>query len=703
MVPDRCSDSTSPRILGRHLRCIPRRLPRGTAPRYRLILGLTLLILASLTGVPAVEGKMVEYVVETEDVDHVAISPDGLYVAAVVDKRSVYLLTSAGDLVWTKSFSSWVDAVSVSGGDHAVLVADGSDLFLYDSGGGQTWKKTFTNIADAAISGDGGYVVAAVTGSTSSYEVLVMDRGGGILSQCTLGSSAPCLSVSSDAAYVAVGYSQEVVLLTRQCKQLWSQRMSSSVGSVAVSSGGRVAVEAYSISLFDGEGKLLWGDDRETWGSRGVSISGDGEYIAAAISSDIILLDAGGKEVWSRRVGERLSLENVAMSSDGTRVAAAARSLQYPGQGMVYILDNPPGTEVVKKPSVLPSKLGCYADPGYLLIGRSVKIYGSLTPQTPSAEVKLAYRKPGGESFTKTVYTGADGFYSDSVTVDQVGSWQVNATFAGSGDLKPSNSTTRFSVEVVEEKVGAQPYQPVSRVTMEAGERRSFETTRSGNMFYKYRVVSCPPFIEYYGRYTEYLFGGEDYIGSTIKVMPWSKPGTYRVRAEYGWSGSPIYTGEFRYTYQLDFDIEVKPPQTKYATSVTLTTKGKGDAFNATGTAYITVNGYKAPMPVQNVTLTYTKPDGKEAKKTVTTNKDGSFLDRLKADAGGSWKVRATIEGNAAVEAASSEAVSFNAETPSPLSQIPIPWAAVLVGVSLGVFLLVMRRRLPSKTYFGST
>jgi len=300
------------------------------------------------------------------------------------------------------------------------------------------------------------------------------------------------------------------------------------------------------------------------------------------------------------------------------------------------------------------------------------------------------------------VYTGSEGSYSDSVTVDQIGSWQVNATFAGSGGLKSSNSTTWFTVELVEEKVGAQPYQPVSAVTMEAGERRFFKTTKSGSFYYKYRVIEIPSSVEYSGSYTE-VFGGDDYIGSTIKVMPWTKPGAYRIRTEWGWSAGPIVIGTFTYTYQLDFDLEVKAPATKYVTSLALSANGKGDSFDITGTSYIVINGYKAPMPGQEVTLIYTKPDGKEVKKTVTTNEDGSFLDRLKADASGAWKVRATMEGNAAVEAASSESVSFNAESSSPLSQIPIPWETVLVGVSLGVILLVMRRRLPCRTCFGST
>jgi hypothetical protein len=661
-----------------------------------------LLILVSFTGVPAVEGKVVEYVVEVETVDQVAVSPDGLYVVAVVDKRSVYLLSSAGDLLWTRGFSSWVDAVSVSGGDHAVIVAAGKELLLFDSDGEQTWEKTFTDVSDAAISGDGAYIVAAVADSSSSYGVLVMDRGGNTLSQSTLGPSEPCLSVSSDASYVAVGSSMDVILMTRQCEQLWSQRMSSSVGSVAVSSGGLVAVEAYSVILFDGEGKLLWSGGSETWGSRGVSISGDGKYVATAISSNVTLLDAGGKKVWSRGVGERLSLEDVAVSSDGTRVAVVARSLYSPGQGMVYILDNPPGTEVIKKPSILPCKLGCNSDSYYSLIGKAVKIFGSLTPPVASAEIKLSYRKPNGGDVTRSVYTTTDGLYSDSFTTDQIGSWRVNATFAGSESLKPSNSSTQFLVEVVEEKENTEPYQPISTITMEVGERRFFKTVKSGSFYYDYNVVEIPPSILYSGGYTEVFGGTDDYIGSTIKVMPWATPGMYKIRTEWGWSGSPIVTGKFTYTYQLDFDLVVKAPATKYVTSLALSANGKGDSFDITGTSYVVINGFNAPVPEQEVTLTYTRPDGKESTKTVTTGKDGSFLDKLRADAGGAWKVRASLKENEAMKAATSETASFNAEVASPLSQIPIPWEVMLVGVSLGVILLVVRGRLPRRTCFGS-
>ncbi len=665
--------------------------PLDACTRDGLVLSLALLIIASSMGLPLASGKIVEYVIEVEMVDQIAISPDGLYIAAVVESRSVYLLSSEGELIWTKSFKSWVDAVSISGGDHAVIVAAGEEFYLFGLDGTQVWKKTFTDISDAVVSDNGAYIVAAVSDSSSNYFILVMDRGGATLSQSTTWPSKVYLGVSSDAAYIAVGSSKDVILMTRQCKQLWSHPLDSSVGAVAVSSGGFVAVEAYSLSLLDNNGNLLWGGDRETWGSSGVSISGDGKYIASALDG-ITLLDALGKAVWHYPAVEMLNIEDTAISADGKRVAAAARSLISPGQGRIYILDNPPGTEVVKKPSVLPSKLGCYAVPGTTLIGKSIKIYGSITPNTPSAEVSLKYKKPNGEKFTRTVYTNAEGEYSDYVTIDQIGTWQANATFAGSADLKPSNSTTMFAGQLVEEKVEGQVYQPVNDVVMDVGERRFLKTIKGGSFYYKYNVIDIPSFVTYYGGFTQ-VFGGDSYIGSTLMVMPWAKPGTYKIRTEWGWSGSPIYTGTFTYTYQLDFSLVVKPPQTKYVTSVKLAVKGKGDTFNATGTTYITVNGYEAPMPGQEVTLTYTRPDGKETTRTVTTSENGAFLDKLKTDAGGSWKVRASLKESESVEAASSETVSFNAEATSPLSQIPIPWVSLIFGVALAIILLGIRRK----------
>ncbi len=659
-------------------------------------MSFTLLILVLQVGTPFAHGTITEYTVEVEDVDQVAISPDGQFIVAVVEQRSVYALSSAGDFLWSKSFTSWVDAISISGGDHAILVASGRDLFLLDSKSNQIWKKTFSDISDAAISGNGAYIVVGVTDSSFKNMVQVLDRDGNTLSQSTVASGELHLSVSSDASYIAVGSSRDVILLNKQCQLLWSEKTDIYVGSVAVSSSGQVAVEASSLSLFDGSGALLWGGEAWTSSPYRVSISGDGKYVAASIGSDIILLDSGGTTIWSHKVGKNLMLEDIAFSSDGMVVVAAARSFVSPGQGMIYILDNPPGTEVIQKPSIArlrDSRLECYSDSSFSQIGRTVRVFCSIAPSTASAEIELEYTSPSGEILTRTVSTNMYGSYSDSLTTDQIGTWRVNATFAGSDSLKPSNSSTRFYVEVVEQKENVPPYQPDSTIAMESGERRFFKTPKNGMPFYKYNVLEVPPSVEYSGSYTE-VFGGmdPDYIGSTIKVMPWATPGTYKIRTEWGWSGSPIVTGTFTYTYKLDFNIEVKPPQTKYATDITIAAEGKGDAFNATGATYIKINGYDAPLPGQTITLTYTRPNGQELKRTITTNKDGTFNDKIRTDAGGDWRVKATFGGSTVLESSSSADASFKAEATSPLSQIPLPWESVLVGLLL-CFIILTRAR----------
>jgi len=654
------------------------------------MLFVSIIILPMFSPISTTEGKVIEYVVEDENVEHVAISPDGVYVAAAVDYRSVYLLDSKGDMIWNKNLSSRVERLSISDVDHLTLITTGSDLKLFDVKGDIIWEKGYTQVSDAAISADGRYIVV-VASDSGEYKVNILDRIENDSIFYSLGEEGK-VSVSANADYIAIGTSDRFVhLIDRQGRLLWKNKLNTttgSIGSISISpDGGYIALSAYFIFLYAKNGTFLWEGDSETWGTRAIAISSDGKYIATS-NSDITLFDRSGKKIWSYDIPEGKSLEDIAISSDGSLISAAARSFVVPGFGAIYVLDNPPGTELIKKPSKAPSRIDIYNEPGYVLIGRSVKVYGDLDPPLTSAEIKLSYTKPDGEIFYKSVYTNTDSSFSDVVSTDQIGTWIVNATFGGTGDIKPSEASTRFAVEAVEEKVETQSYQPVGQVTMEVGERRSFKTVKSGNMYYKYKVVDCPGFILYYGSYTEMLFGGDDYIESTIKVMPNAVPGVHRVRVDYGWSGGPIVVGEITYTYQLIFDIEVMPRSEKYATSLTLFVEGRGgDTFNATGTAQITVNGFKAPAPSSNITLTYTKPDGREMTRTVATGKNGSFIDQLKPDVGGGWKAKAVWNGNAARLSSSSETVLFNVDTSQAFPMAYIFMAAAIVLILIVVFI----------------
>jgi hypothetical protein len=285
--------------------------------------------------------------------------------------------------------------------------------------------------------------------------------------------------------------------------------------------------------------------------------------------------------------------------------------------------------------------------------------------------------------------TKSDGSFSDTVVTDQIGRWRVNVSFVGSSDFKSANSSSSFLVEVVEEKMMPQSYQEGAKVSIDVGERRSLETVKSGGLYYRYRVIDAPKFVAYGAIYVDEI-GGDDHIEATIKVMPWATPGIYKVKTEWGWSGSPIVLGEFKYTYQLDYDLEVKAPTTKYVTSLSLSGKGKENVFNATGTAYISINGYKSPLIGQSVNIEYSKPNGSIQTKAITTSDDGSFIDTVKTDVGGLWRIQALLKETESLEPSSSEISQFNAPSTSTTSQIPITSSSIIAGLSLSIALLVI-------------
>ena len=74
----------------------------------------------------------------------------------------------------------------------------------------------------------------------------------------------------------------------------------------------------------------------------------------------------------------------------------------------------------------------------------------------------------------------------------------------------------------------------------------------------------------------------------------------------------------------------------------------------------ITVSGSISP-PVSDVTvtLTYKKPDDSIMTRTVTTGSDGSYSDEYEPDAVGSWSVKASWDGDATHEGATSSTNSF--------------------------------------------
>jgi outer membrane protein assembly factor BamB len=443
---------------------------------------LLLLMFLLIPMASRVSGKVVEYWTEDERLEKVAVSADGRYIVAS-SWENTYLLDSSGDLVWRKEVSG---AVSISADGGLIVVASSHWLQLFDRNGNLLLTKdlgTSNSIEDVSSSSSGSYIAAVISelkiselGPETKTKVCLLDQNGEELWSYPLGESAYTVAISSNGDYVAAGsFDQYVYFLDGNGHLLWKYKAGSTVSSVSISPDGNyVAACAYSLYFLDKNGNLLWGGEemRETWGSHDVSVSNEGTYIAVTDGSrDITLYDREGKVVWSFYVAEEKALEDIAISADGKLIAATTRALVSGSLGLIYLLDNPPGNEVIKKPSTRPSIIRCGVSPSSTLIGKMVTVSGAIEPPHTAVEVKLIYQKPDNTLVKRTVFTDNEGIYRDSFLPDQLGSWRVNASWSGSGEYLGSETSSWFEVETVEEKREPQTLRPGDRITMEIGEK----------------------------------------------------------------------------------------------------------------------------------------------------------------------------------------------------------------------------------------
>jgi len=80
--------------------------------------------------------------------------------------------------------------------------------------------------------------------------------------------------------------------------------------------------------------------------------------------------------------------------------------------------------------------------------GETVRISGSIEPSKENATVTLAYKKPDGTKFDRTVRTNADGSFSESYRPENEGFWSINASWLGDEKYEGSWASTTFEVRL---------------------------------------------------------------------------------------------------------------------------------------------------------------------------------------------------------------------------------------------------------------
>ena len=84
--------------------------------------------------------------------------------------------------------------------------------------------------------------------------------------------------------------------------------------------------------------------------------------------------------------------------------------------------------EVVKKRT---TQLTCTLAPSTITIGNPVSITGTIIPILAGAKIYIIVVNPDGIRSQRTVFTTADGTYTDTITPDLTGTWSVSSTWVG--------------------------------------------------------------------------------------------------------------------------------------------------------------------------------------------------------------------------------------------------------------------------------
>jgi WD40 repeat protein len=198
----------------------------------------------------------------------VAVSADGLYVAAALREQSVRF-------------------GSVCGGRNGVV--------LYDMDGREVWKHVAPRcVWNAAVSKGGRFVLA---GSDSQLDAF--DHEGRIL--WNMSASKPMVSISGSGDRFIAGSLDGVLLLGNMSGPTWERNTTGSIESVSISDSGDVSAAIISSSdsnsgpfrllqVLNNDGRLLgnytYRRPAVATGGDHVAISGDAYCIAAALGSD---------------------------------------------------------------------------------------------------------------------------------------------------------------------------------------------------------------------------------------------------------------------------------------------------------------------------------------------------------------------------------------------------------------------------------
>jgi WD40 repeat protein len=257
---------------------------------------------------------------------HLAISRDGNYIVSSRD-QTVRLLSGTGTLLWDESLEVTVTDVAMTP-DASVIAAGGGSRVKLINGTGAGIKLNITtpvNHLRLFPAGD---------------RIVITSKDGVQTSNLTLFSEWTDFSVAQDFVEVAADGSTFVTVTnnrvrkyTRDGSLQWDRAFpGGNALAFAYSRDGSTMVigrDDNTLQALDQSGTLLWTAHATHW-ITSVAVSDDGNTVAAgSMDKTLSLYDRAGTKLGSFTAGEPIKARSVAVSGDGSVIAAVDASAVY--------------------------------------------------------------------------------------------------------------------------------------------------------------------------------------------------------------------------------------------------------------------------------------------------------------------------------------------------------------------------------------
>mgnify|MGYP000268171034 CR=1 FL=1 len=322
----------------------------------------------------AQQGLYLLWTIPTE-IDDVAVSADGRYIAAISGDTLMYYQVGSSDPLWTASNPDigYFSDVAISADGECVVVGNDAGCIRYfkdatsRSGSSEqpTWRSQHLGGSVTLDISDNGEYVAFIAGGSSVYYFTGCKSKSGLDIPPDLTVSTPAaelghLDMTPDGRYIAVGgyilYEEEGDRIVEEPGEsgyvayidisessetpTWSDEFSLEMIDIAISDDGYGVVAAFEEYRAPGE-VAYWADAYDLSGSVGptwtggeddftcVAVSGDGNLVAAGaysmpkslhVWSEARALSGSGLEPdWSKP----LQVLDVAVSRDGSVIAVS--------------------------------------------------------------------------------------------------------------------------------------------------------------------------------------------------------------------------------------------------------------------------------------------------------------------------------------------------------------------------------------------